>query len=58
MRIEKVRMEKPGWRDTEESSDCLSEYEFAVDQEWEFPRDLLQLGPTLGEGAFGKVRPS
>ena len=30
-------------------------YEFAVDQEWEFPRDLLELGPVLGEGAFGKV---
>ena len=30
-------------------------YEFALDQEWEFPRDLLELGPVLGEGAFGKV---
>ena len=32
-----------------------SRYEFALDQEWEFPRDLLELGPVLGEGAFGKV---
>ena len=30
-------------------------YEFALDQEWEFPRALLDLGPVLGEGAFGKV---
>lgn len=55
VRIEKIRMEKPGWKDTEDSGDCLSEYEFALDQEWEFPRDLLELGPVLGEGAFGKV---
>ena len=32
-----------------------SRYEFALDQEWEFPRDLLELGTVLGEGAFGKV---
>ena len=27
VRIEKVRMEKPGWKDTEDSGDCLSEWE-------------------------------
>ena len=68
--IEKVRMEKPGWRDSEDSgevcrcpflrdlpslSQCLSEYEFSPDLEWEFPRDLLHLHSVLGEGAFGKV---
>ena len=25
VRIEKIRMEKPGWKDTEDSGDCLSE---------------------------------
>ena len=25
------------------------------DQEWEFPRDKLELGCILGEGSFGKV---
>merc|ERR1719430_1974932 len=55
VRMEKVRIEKPGWRDTEDSGECLSEYEFTLDCEWEFPRDLLDLGEVLGEGAFGKV---
>ena len=33
----------------------LSEYELPLDPEWEFSRDKLTLGRTLGEGAFGKV---
>ncbi|XP_071442335.1 fibroblast growth factor receptor 4-like, partial [Hetaerina americana] len=33
----------------------ISEYELPLDSEWEFPRELLCLGKTLGEGAFGKV---
>ena len=33
----------------------LSEYELPLDPDWEFPRENLQLGRTLGEGAFGKV---
>ena len=53
--IEKVRVEKPSWKDIEDSGDALSEYEFQEDPEWEFPRELLELGITLGEGAFGKV---
>jgi len=32
------------------------EYELPVDLSWEFPRDRLQLGKHLGEGAFGEVR--
>ena len=55
VRIEKVRLEKPAWKDIEESCDTISEYEFQEDSDWEFPRELLELGPVLGEGAFGKV---
>ena len=33
----------------------MSEYELPVDPAWEFPRDQVTLGRTLGEGAFGKV---
>lgn len=33
----------------------ISEYEFPIDLNWEFPRDHLELGKALGEGAFGKV---
>merc|ERR1719412_2196072 len=33
----------------------LSEYELPMDPDWEFPREHLTLGKTLGEGAFGKV---
>lgn len=34
---------------------ALSEYEIPLDREWEFPRDRLTVGKTLGEGAFGVV---
>ncbi|XP_075223226.1 fibroblast growth factor receptor homolog 1-like isoform X2 [Lycorma delicatula] len=33
----------------------VSEYELPLDSEWEFQRDDLTLGKSLGEGAFGKV---
>lgn len=33
----------------------MSEYELPLDPCWEFLRDNLSLGETLGEGAFGKV---
>ncbi|XP_001868628.2 fibroblast growth factor receptor homolog 1 [Culex quinquefasciatus] len=33
----------------------VSEYEFPIDWSWEFSRDKLTLGDTLGEGAFGRV---
>ena len=55
VRIEKVRMEKPYWKDITDSGDTISEYEFQEDPVWEFPRELLELGQLLGEGAFGKV---
>lgn len=34
---------------------ALNEYEFPLDSNWEFPRNHLKFGPTLGEGAFGRV---
>ena len=33
----------------------MSAYELPVDPSWEIPRDRLQLGKQLGEGAFGRV---
>lgn len=36
-------------------SSPIAEYEFPVDTNWEFPRQNLKLGETLGEGAFGRV---
>jgi hypothetical protein len=33
----------------------ISEYELPLDTEWEIRRDMLTLGKSLGEGAFGKV---
>ncbi|XP_055612956.1 fibroblast growth factor receptor homolog 1-like, partial [Uranotaenia lowii] len=36
-------------------STMVSEYEFPIDLNWEFQRNKLSLGESLGEGAFGKV---
>lgn len=36
-------------------SSPIAEYEFPMDTNWEFPRQQLRLGETLGEGAFGRV---
>ncbi|KXJ23083.1 Fibroblast growth factor receptor 3 [Exaiptasia diaphana] len=33
----------------------VSEYELALDEEWELDRSLITLVDTLGEGAFGRV---
>ena len=33
----------------------VSEYELPLDSKWEFPRQQLSLGKSLGEGAFGHV---
>jgi serine/threonine protein kinase len=51
--IKNVR--KPGGKDTNDSSENISEYALQEDSDWEFPRDLLELGSDLGEGTFGKV---
>ncbi|RWS01419.1 Fibroblast growth factor receptor 3-like protein, partial [Dinothrombium tinctorium] len=34
----------------------VTEYEFPLDPDWEFPRDKLVFGKQLGAGAFGVVR--
>lgn len=53
VRIEKQRSVQA------QSGNCdgqmISEYEFPIDSNWEFPRTQLVLGKSLGEGAFGKV---
>ncbi|XP_011193707.1 fibroblast growth factor receptor homolog 1 [Zeugodacus cucurbitae] len=36
-------------------SQAFNEYEFPLDSNWEIPRTQLNLGSTLGEGAFGRV---
>lgn len=33
----------------------VTEYELPLDTQWEFPREQLKLGKSLGEGAFGHV---
>ncbi|XP_065220154.1 fibroblast growth factor receptor 2-like [Planococcus citri] len=33
----------------------VGEYEMSLDEHWEYPRQNLRLGETLGEGEFGKV---
>ncbi|XP_065220782.1 fibroblast growth factor receptor 2-like [Planococcus citri] len=33
----------------------VGEYEMSLDEHWEYPRQNLRLGDTLGEGEFGKV---
>ncbi|XP_062558666.1 fibroblast growth factor receptor homolog 1-like isoform X2 [Armigeres subalbatus] len=58
MQMPIVRIEKQ--RSTlVQSGNCdpsmISEYEFPIDLNWEFPRNKLILGKSLGEGAFGKV---
>ena len=44
----------PAPRPSKEGS-VMSCYELPVDPSWEIPRDRLQLGKQLGEGAFGRV---
>ncbi|XP_049864650.1 fibroblast growth factor receptor 3-like isoform X1 [Schistocerca gregaria] len=57
MPIVKIEKQKShGQTNTSSGSDLMiSEYELPLDSEWEFPRELLTLGKSLGEGAFGKV---
>ena len=55
VRIDKVRTKSYTENHVMEHDSSQSEYEVQEDPEWEFPRDLLELGHDLGEGAFGKV---
>jgi fibroblast growth factor receptor 2 len=52
VRIEKHRATLAG---NVNDPNLISEYEFPIDLNWEFPRCNLELGKALGEGAFGKV---
>ncbi|XP_003747397.1 fibroblast growth factor receptor 2-like [Galendromus occidentalis] len=38
-----------------DGQESFSEYELQLDTRWEFPRDRLVLGQSLGHGAFGQV---
>lgn len=49
-----VKIEKQKTRSGKIDS-VVSEYELPMDSDWEFPRDQLTMGKSLGEGAFGKV---
>lgn len=49
VKIEKQKS-RPGKLDS-----MVSEYELPLDSDWEFPRDQLTMGKSLGEGAFGRV---
>lgn len=58
MQIPIVKIEKQRTTLVQTSSNDPSpfnEYEFPLDSNWEFSRNQLSLGPTLGEGAFGRV---
>lgn len=50
-----VRIEKHRTTLSGNDPNVISEYEFPIDLNWEFPRSNLELGKPLGEGAFGKV---
>jgi len=50
-----VKIEKQKSKYTKLDQVCMSEYELPLDPCWEFSRENLSLGKTLGEGAFGKV---
>jgi fibroblast growth factor receptor 2 len=52
VRIEKHRSTMAG---NSNDPNMISEYEFPIDLNWEFPRGQLEIGKPLGEGAFGKV---
>lgn len=55
VRIEKQRTTVHQSHYSNDPSSFLNEYEFPLDSNWEFPRSHLKFGPTLGEGAFGRV---
>ena len=52
VRVEKVLTSHTSPWLMEEEEDL---YEFQLDEQWEFPRELLQLKEELGQGAFGRV---
>uniref|UniRef100_A0A8D8TU21 receptor protein-tyrosine kinase n=1 Tax=Cacopsylla melanoneura TaxID=428564 RepID=A0A8D8TU21_9HEMI len=52
-----VKIEKQKTTTNQLASDDvnMAEYDLIPDNKWEFPRQSLSLGETLGEGAFGRV---
>lgn len=50
-----VKIEKQKTQNNNCADGMISEYELPMDSDWEIPRELLLLGKSLGEGAFGKV---
>ena len=50
-----IKIEKQRSRITTDMTSMVSEYELPLDERWEFPRQNLVLGKSLGEGAFGHV---
>jgi hypothetical protein len=55
VKIEKQKSHSQMGTSSSGSQHMISEYELPLDTEWEIRRDMLTLGKTLGEGAFGKV---
>ncbi|KAL6968809.1 Fibroblast growth factor receptor 4 [Sarracenia purpurea var. burkii] len=53
--VDVVKIERQKAQSVRTDSFSMTEYELPVDSDWEFPREHLQLGKSLGEGAFGKV---
>lgn len=50
-----MKIERHKAPSTRTDSYSMTEYELPLDSRWEISREALQLGKTLGEGAFGKV---
>lgn len=50
-----VKIEKQKSQNNNSVDGMIPEYELPMDSDWEIPRDILCLGKSLGEGAFGKV---
>lgn len=55
VKIEKQKSHSQMGTTSSGSDLMISEYELPLDTEWEIRRDMLTLGKSLGEGAFGKV---
>lgn len=50
-----VKIEKQKTQCSNSADGMISEYELPMDSDWEIQREFLNLGKSLGEGAFGKV---
>ncbi|XP_065165499.1 fibroblast growth factor receptor homolog 1-like isoform X2 [Atheta coriaria] len=50
-----VKIEKQKSQNNNSANGEVTEYELPMDSDWEINRELMVLGKSLGEGAFGKV---